>query len=95
MLEKILIMSLTCWGAFVGISSLLAYTRYTPERILTVVPDWLSFILTPVIGCITCSATFWGTLAFLFTGGGSLGEWFVCWLGCAALNWFISHWFEV
>lgn len=77
-------MSLFCWGAFVFI--------HANFPTLTELKGWY---WKPLFTCIVCSATVWGNIAYWLLPDPCIGEWMVAWVACSALNWFISHWFDV
>ena len=89
-------MSLFCYGAFVAIDGLL-YTFYDMDRldVWNELNEWQKMVLKPVIGCITCAATFWGNIAYFLMFDFNFGYWLVSWVGCAGLNWMISKHYDI
>lgn len=56
---------------------------------------WLSiirYVLKPVLGCVVCFASFWGTVAFILLNGINLelwNYWIIACFATAPLNWII------
>ena len=56
---------------------------------------WLSvvrYVLKPVLGCVICFASFWGTVCFILLNGTNLelwNYWLIACFSAAPLNWII------
>jgi len=90
-LLKIVIMSLTCFGALRAINTFL--WKIKGVGLDDIEPDfskWEQFILSPVLFCVYCTASFWGSLAYLGMAasgyGFSLFEWLICVIATCGLN---------
>lgn len=89
---KILVMSLVCFGAFTAIDTFLfKFFGKNREDIEERLSKWLVLALSPMLFCVYCAASFWGTLAYLGMGNGSLFEWMICVVGCCGLNMLIDN----
>lgn len=85
MIVKVIIMSLVCFGAFKAIDTFL-YKILGIDRSDINAPKWLKFILSPVLFCIYCSASFWGSIAYFSFPEPNLYEWIVAVIACCGLN---------
>jgi len=87
MITKVIIMSLVCFGAFKAIDTFL-YKIFKIDRsdLLPSCPKWLQFILSPVLFCIYCSASFWGSIAYFSFPAPNAYEWIVAVIACCGLN---------
>jgi hypothetical protein len=98
-LLKILTMSLFCFGSFKSIESFLwkiwgMDTNDLAEKL----PKWATFTLSPVLFCIYCSASFWGTIGYALIGlsgyGFNVSEWVLCVIATAGMNAVLDYWTE-
>jgi hypothetical protein len=84
-LIKIITMSLVCFGAFKAIDTFL-YKLMFIDRSDINAPRWLQFILSPVLFCIYCAASFWGSIAYFSFPEPNVYEWIVAVIACCGLN---------
>jgi hypothetical protein len=87
MITKVIIMSLVCFGAFKAIDTFL-WKLFGFERsdLISGTAKWLQFVLSPVLFCIYCSASFWGSMAYFSFPDANLYEWIVAVIACCGLN---------
>lgn len=97
MLTKIITIAIFCYGAYTALQLiLLHFTGNDLEYYYDRLKGFAKTLLKPVIGCVYCSPTFWGNLAYFalcYYGAWKFnaGEWLVVWVGSCGIIYLIEQ----